>query len=132
MTAVKQKIQRVWRSPAALQDKAASLQARLDQLQNASRLDNTEISAVMLALANADKQLQKYDQAETLYKSVVALDEKLENQTALTNALSDFANLYYVMGKYTDTDSLILGATSLSSRYVVSPLTPAPGRPMLT
>ncbi len=91
---------------AALQDKADSLQSRLNELQHASPLDDTKISAVMLELANADKLLQKYDQAETLYKSVVALDEKLENQTALTSALFDFANLYYVMGKYIDAEPL--------------------------
>jgi len=91
---------------ASLQEKADSLQARLDALQNASPQDSTKISAVMIELANADKQLQKYDKAETLYKSVVALDEKLENQTALQIALFEFANLYYVMGKYTDAEPL--------------------------
>lgn len=101
---------------AALQDRADSLQSRLDELQHASPLDNTKISAVMLELANAYKQTQKYDKAETLYKSVVALDEKLENQTALTSGLFDFANLYYVMGKYTDAESLYERAISVQSK----------------
>lgn len=101
---------------AALHDKADSLQARLDELQNATPLDNTKISAVMLDLANAEKQLQMYDKAETLYKSVVALDEKFENQTALTSALFDFANLYYVIGKYADAETLYERALAVQSK----------------
>jgi len=101
---------------AALQTKAESLQARLDVLQNSAPLDNTKIAAVMLELANADKQLQKYDKAETLYKSVVALNEKSEDQTALPIALFDFANLYYVIGKYTDAEPLYERSISVQSK----------------
>lgn len=101
---------------AALQNKAESLQARLDELQKASPQDNAKIAAVMLELANAEKQLQTYDKAETLYKSVVALNEKSENQIALTSALFDFANLYYVIGKYADAESLYERAISVQSK----------------
>ncbi len=101
---------------AALQDKAASLQARLDELQNASSPDNTKVSAVMLELANTDKQLQKYDQAEPLYKSVVTLDEKLDNQTPLSIALFAFANLYYVMGRYADAEPLYERSLAVQSK----------------
>ena len=101
---------------AAFQGKADSLQARLDALQNATPQDNVKISAVSLELANAYKQLQKYDKAEPLYKSVVVLDEKLENQTALATALSDFANYYYVIGKYIDAEPLYERSISIQSK----------------
>lgn len=43
----------------------------------------------------------------------MALDEKLQNQTALTKALAEFANMYYLIGKYSDAEPLYQRAVSM-------------------
>ncbi|MBS1954269.1 MAG: TonB family protein [Cyanobacteria bacterium SZAS-4] len=101
---------------AAFENKAESLETRLSALQGSATPDDTKISAVSLELANVFKELQKYDKAEPLYKSAIALGEKLENQTFLSNALFDFANLYYVMGKYADAEPLYERSLSVRSK----------------
>jgi tetratricopeptide (TPR) repeat protein len=70
---------------------------------------------VTLDLANARKQLQQYDKAESLYKSAMTLGEKSENHESVANALFDFANMYYVMGKYVEAEPLYERALSLQN-----------------
>jgi TonB family protein len=98
---------------SALQDKANSLEFRLVELQHASPVDNSKVASVTLDLANVYKQLQQYEKAESLYKSVVALEEKLDDRTAFSKALFEFANMYYVMGKYVDAEPLYERSVSM-------------------
>lgn len=98
---------------ALLKEKADALQSRLTEIQGATPVDNAKLFAVTVDLANTRKQLQQYDQAEGLYKSAIALEDKVDNQVARLNALFAFANLYYVMGKYVEAEPLYERAMSL-------------------
>lgn len=98
---------------AALQDKTESLESRLSELQKGSPVDNNKIASVSLELANTYKKLQQYDKSESLYKTVVALQEKSDNQKSLAETLASLANLYYVMGKYVDAEPLYERSLSL-------------------
>lgn len=98
---------------AVLQDKAESLQSRLDELQKSSSVDNDKLASLSLELANTRKQLQQYEKAEELYKSVVALEEKSDTHKLLAGTLASMANMYYLMGKYVEAEPLYERSLSL-------------------
>jgi TonB family protein len=96
-----------------LGDKVVALSEKLAQQEKAVGTDNPAIVTTLNELANAQKQLGHYDEADSNFKRLIALEEKVGDKQNLAASLADYGDGYYLRTQYAAAEPLLTRAIAL-------------------
>jgi TonB family protein len=96
-----------------LGDKAVALRDKLAQQEQSVGADNPAIIPTLSELANLQKQLGQYDEADANFKRLIALEEKSGDKRKLASSLADYGDGYYLRSQYDAAEPIFARAVAL-------------------
>jgi TonB family protein len=104
----------------ALEDKIVALREKLANQEKTTSADDASIVPILSDLANAEKQVGRYDESDANFKRIIALEEKLGDRRVLAASLADYGDSIYTRAQYATAEPILARAVSLKRELGLS------------
>jgi TonB family protein len=104
----------------ALEDKIVALREKLANQEKMTSADDASIVPILSDLANAEKQVGRYDESDANFKRIITLEEKLGDKRTLASSLADYGDSIYTRAQFANAEPILARALLLKRELGLS------------